>query len=101
MYTYKCFVVLTYVFLFLSVYTFNVTAASGGDYNAKTETITLDGTTRQRPFIVTINDDNIVENDEIFGVNITTADAQVNILEKTLYITIKDNDSKTLVTNEL
>ena len=85
----------------LSVHTFDVTAASCGDYNATTETITLDGTTRLRQFIVTIKDDNIVENDEIFGVNITTADTQVNILENTLFITIKDNDSKTLVINEL
>jgi hypothetical protein len=75
------------------VFTFDLTA-SNGDYLSKTEVITLDSTNTARNFVVTILNDNTVENTETFGVNITTDESQVRIQDETVIITILDEDSK-------
>ncbi len=68
--------------------------ASDGDYDSKSEVITLDSTNTARNFVVTILNDNTVENSETFSVNITTDESQVRIQDETLVITILDDDSK-------
>jgi hypothetical protein len=54
----------------------------------------LDSTNSARNFVVTILNDNTVENTETFGVNITTDESQVRIQDETVIITILDEDSK-------
>ena len=68
--------------------------ASDGDYDSKSELITLDSTNTARNFVVIILNDNTVENSETFSVNITTDESQVRIQDETLVITILDDDSK-------
>ncbi|CAB4009565.1 partial, partial [Paramuricea clavata] len=79
----------------LNVFTFDLTA-SNGDYVSKTEVITLDSANTARNFVVTILNDNTVENTETFGVNITTDESQVRIQDETVVITILDEDKLTL-----
>lgn len=81
--------------MFFSVSTFDATASAVfNDYTAKTQLVTLNPDDLQKPFIVVIKEDTIVENLEQFGVRITSSDLQVNIATETLLVSITDNDSK-------
>lgn len=80
--------------LFFSVFTYDISASSGNDYVSKDEVITLDSTNTSRSFVVTIVDNDVVENTKTFGVNVTTDESQVSIPDETIVITILDEDRK-------
>ena len=78
-----------------SVSTFDVSAsAQSNDYTARSQLVTFSPSDLQKTFIVPVEEDNIVENTEKFGVRVTSTDLQVNIPTQTLLISITDNDSK-------
>jgi hypothetical protein len=83
------------------VFTFDITASSNGDYVAKSEVVTLDGANAARSFVVTITDDNKVENAETFGVNVTTVESLVTIQDETVVITITDDDGKLIAVRHI
>lgn len=75
------------------MFTFDISASSG-DYISKNEIITLDSTNSAESFVITILDNDVVEDTERFGVNVTTDESQVFIRDKTIAITIMDEDRK-------
>ena len=83
--------------LFYSVSTYDVSGlAQSNDYTTTSQLLTLNPSDLQKTFIVPIEDDDIVENTEQFGVRVTSTDSQINIPTATLLISITDNDSKSL-----
>ena len=75
------------------MFTFDISASSS-DYISKNEIITLDSTNTEENFVITILDNDVVEDTESFGVNVTTDESQVFIRDKTIAITIMDEDRK-------
>ena len=73
------------------MFTFDISASSS-DYISKNEIITLDSTKSEENFVITILDNDVVEDTESFGVNVTTD--EVFIRDKTIAITIMDEDRK-------
>jgi hypothetical protein len=61
----------------------------------------LDGANAARSFVVTITDDNKVENAETFGVNVTTVESLVTIQDETVVITITDDDGKLIAVRHI
>ena len=78
------------------MFTFDISASNGSDYVSKNEIITLDSTNIAASFVVTLVDNEVVENTETFGVNVTTDESQVFIQDETIVITILDEDRKFL-----
>ncbi|XP_028399458.1 uncharacterized protein LOC114522881 [Dendronephthya gigantea] len=80
----------------LNVFTYDITAAAGDDYVSKNEIITLNSTKTIETFVVAIRNDNVVENTETFGVNVSTSEQQVELQDETVVISIRDEDKLTL-----
>ena len=71
-----------------------LTAQSPSDFTAIDTTVTFQPSETTRTVTVLIDDDNRVENDEIFVLNLSTDDNQVVINDDEIRITISDNDGK-------
>ena len=71
-----------------------LTAQSPSDFTAIDTTVTFQPSETTRTVAVLIDDDNRVENDEIFILNLSTDDNQVVINDDEIRITISDNDGK-------
>ena len=75
------------------MFTFDISASSS-DYISKNEIITLNSTNSEENFVITILDNDVVEDTESFGVNVTTDESPLFIRDKTIAITIMDEDRK-------
>ena len=64
------------------------------DYEAVTTTLTFNDSTPTQVVTIPILDDQIVENNESFGVTLTTFDTAVTLSLQTTSVTIRDNDGK-------
>ena len=71
-----------------------LTAQSPSDFTAIDTTVTFQPSETTKTVAVLIDDDNRVENDEIFILNLSTDDNQVVINDDEIRITISDNDGK-------
>lgn len=71
-----------------------LTAQSPSDFTAIDTTVTFQPSETTRIVTVLIDDDNRIENDEIFVLNLSTDDNQVVINDNEIRITISDNDGK-------
>ena len=71
-----------------------LTAQSPSDFTAIDTTVTFQPSETTRTVTVLINDDNRIENDEIFVLNLSTDANQVVINDDEIRITISDNDGK-------
>ena len=67
---------------------------AGADYEAVTTTLTFNVSTPTQVVTIPIIDDQIVENNEFFGVTLTTFDTAVTLNLQTASVTIRDNDGK-------
>ena len=67
---------------------------AGADYEAVTTTLTFNASTITQVVTIPILDDQTVENNEFFGVTLTTFDTAVTLNLQTTSVTIRDNDGK-------
>ena len=67
---------------------------AGIDYEAKSTTLTFNGSMLAQVVTIPIFDDQIVENSKSFRVTLTTFDTAVTLKLQTASVTIRDNDSK-------
>ena len=78
--------------------TSNSTAAAPDDFTAKQEVLTFTPGTTSRPFVVTVVDDPRDENDETFGVGLSSPSSNVTIGDGSGTGTINDNDEPPTLT---
>ena len=64
------------------------------DYTTVTAQLTFQATVTLQCSSISIVDDTILENDEVFSVQLSTLDQDVNLTPSTATVTIEDNDSE-------
>ena len=71
-----------------------VSPTDPSDYTTVTAQLTFQATVTQQCSSISIVDDTILENDEVFSVQLSTLDPDVNLTPSTATVTVENDDSE-------